>query len=63
MVDRIKLFWDNRARLLPGEEPLLPLVLRRQVLGLQPSEGLHHPRDESFVLAFHFGLGMPLLHN
>ena len=64
MVDGTKLFWDNRARLLlPRKKSLLSLVLGSLVLGLQLGESLHHPRDESLVLAFHLGLGIPLLHN
>ena len=64
MVDRIKLFWDYRARLLlPRKKSLLPPVLGSFVLGLQLGESLHHPRDESLVLAFHLGLGIPLLYN
>ena len=64
MVDRGELLRDYRVSpLLPREEPLLPLVLRDLVLGLQLIKSLHHPRDEGLVLAhlLRDDFSMPLL--
>ena len=47
MVDGGELFGNNGAGfLLPLKEPLLHLVLRSQVFGLQLGQGPHHTRDE-----------------
>ena len=64
MVNRGKLPGNNGASLLlPREQPLLSLVLRDLVLGLQLGEGLHHPVDEGLVLSLHNSVGLLPLHN
>ena len=62
MVDRGELLRDYRVSpLLPREEPLLPLVLRDQVLSLQLGERLRHPIDEGLVFSLHDSVGLLLL--
>ena len=63
MVDRDELLRDYRvSSLLPREQPLLSLVLRDLVLGLQLGEGLRHPVDKGLVLSLHHSVGLLLLH-
>ena len=59
MVDRGELLGDyGVSPLLPREQPLLPLVLRDLVLGLQLGKGLHHPVDKGLILSLRHSVGL-----